>query len=891
MKKNKIDCIGFILILLVMFSGSTAFALTATADSSGASNPPSNAVDGDGATYWRGLAQGSGWLALDLGSEMAVRGVRVNLGRDVIDDHGTAVDYTIQVSVDNVSWVTVQTVTENTFRLVDHSFTPLVGRYVRINILKTIQAGAGLEPPSISEFEVVTEKGTGDKLSITGESTVNVYTPSLPVKLLIHYDQQMLDLLSNPIWKLTQIDLLDADDQGTSSTVTPDGNAWYYLDESSVPGTYYVEVALYDSSDLIATGSLYYAFTPAPDAADLPNDWPLGMHLMPYYSVALPAGFKTMRSFVFWQDLEPSKGVYDWRRTDYVVRKAALTGHRVNFIFEQVPVWAVANPTVINTPAWHPTLPRYPRVPDPPDDLGDLKNFLEAFWTRYASYGGEGGVIEALEVWNEPNVTFTGTWSELAAFTEVFRTVGEAYAPAVKIVGISESGGNYIGMWGDLFDLGLLDNVDALAKHTYHLIADPILFDTHIMQRQQVVQSYGGSQAFWMTEGGITAESQRVNKRPVDQVALQEMHEAIGIDPNNPHRLITGSWRNVSEERKAALIPRATIQGLALGVDKFMWYRLHAREHSFVRDTPEGMIPGLIVVTHGALANFLQGLKYKEKIAANLVVANSGIDVYAFKFGNESRDMTVVWGYNNIPGIYHLSWDAVLEPRDIDVPVASGIVEVFDMYGRPVNFTQQAGSVRVQVGEHPVYIIRVTPGNDGTLIGPGSDITDATSTDTYGQQRLIVDRAAINLEAGSYDVTNFSLFVASASGTKTITPMLLTGSPSSYTTLWVGEAYDPTISNTIQDVPQTTSFSLAAATEVYAGFFTSVTGSDIIYLNVNNSGTGNSVTDYDVTFTAPTGVGETVENFSSMGHSRTYAFSIDVSFGKSDLIFKNDFED
>ena len=161
-------------------------------------------------------------------------------------------------------------------------------------------------------------------------------------------------------------------------------------------------------------------------------------------------------------------------------------------------------------------------------------------------------------------------------------------------------------------------------------------------------------------------------------------------------------------------------------------------------------------------------------------------------------------------------------------------------------------------------------------IGPGADITDAVDQDTPDAERLNVDRSSVALlVAGEYNVTDWQLNVYDHTEGGTITPMLLSGSPSSYTTVWVGSAFDPTADG-VQTILETTSFTLADPTTIYAGFFTEGSGSGIIALDANSSGSGSSSTDHDSSFAAPTGAGQTVDGFSNAGLGRTYAFEINV---------------
>jgi len=164
----------------------------------------------------------------------------------------------------------------------------------------------------------------------------------------------------------------------------------------------------------------------------------------------------------------------------------------------------------------------------------------------------------------------------------------------------------------------------------------------------------------------------------------------------------------------------------------------------------------------------------------------------------------------------------------------------------------------------------------GTSIGPGADITDATENDITNQERLNIDRTFSTLAAGSYSVTDWELnVVMSNNGTGEVTPMLLTGTPPSYTIIWLGTAFDPEVDG-IQTAPETGDFTLDAPADVYAGFFTTNLGSEIIGTDSDNSGTGFSSTDHDNDFIAPTDVGETVGDFSHAALGRTYAFDINV---------------
>jgi len=159
-------------------------------------------------------------------------------------------------------------------------------------------------------------------------------------------------------------------------------------------------------------------------------------------------------------------------------------------------------------------------------------------------------------------------------------------------------------------------------------------------------------------------------------------------------------------------------------------------------------------------------------------------------------------------------------------------------------------------------------------IGPGADLAGATLVDTPGQDRLNVEHDAIALGAGTYDVLDFQLNVVGHTQGGTITPMLLTGAPSTYTTLWVGDAFDPTANGqqtAATYTPGSETFTLASAGSVFAGIFTQSGGAAIIGF------AGGGTTSHDGNgFTAPTGVGQTVDGFSHSSIVRSYAFEINI---------------
>ncbi len=159
-------------------------------------------------------------------------------------------------------------------------------------------------------------------------------------------------------------------------------------------------------------------------------------------------------------------------------------------------------------------------------------------------------------------------------------------------------------------------------------------------------------------------------------------------------------------------------------------------------------------------------------------------------------------------------------------------------------------------------------------LGSGSGVAAAGEPDTPGQDRLNVNLLFANFAPGTYSVSDWELNVRDHTEPGTITPMLLTRTGSTYTTLWVGDALDPTADGAQSHAVGST-ITLSVATEIYAGFFTQGGGAGIIALDATPTGAAGG-TDHSNSFMVPTGIGETLDGISHPGLNRTYAFAINV---------------
>jgi hypothetical protein len=161
----------------------------------------------------------------------------------------------------------------------------------------------------------------------------------------------------------------------------------------------------------------------------------------------------------------------------------------------------------------------------------------------------------------------------------------------------------------------------------------------------------------------------------------------------------------------------------------------------------------------------------------------------------------------------------------------------------------EAGAVPVQIGNTP------------TLSG---NIDGGTPTN--------VDRnAPMLLAAGTYTITNFNSAVTATNGVKGLVPFLVTGTPSTYTTIWVGPTFTPN-TNGLQNVtyaPLTQTFTLLSPTTVYAGANT-INGPLLDFI-------GGGSTDHDGSpGFGPIALNQVLTGFSNPGLGRIYSFNLVV---------------
>jgi polysaccharide biosynthesis protein PslG len=104
---------------------------------------------------------------------------------------------------------------------------------------------------------------------------------------------------------------------------------------------------------------------------------------------AKDTNFHWQKTLFQWKDIEgAAKGVYNWTEADRVVKASAASGIKIIARVDRQPAWARKDGASNG----------------PPDNYQDYADFISALVSRY-KHGSTIGTIDAIEVWNEVNLT------------------------------------------------------------------------------------------------------------------------------------------------------------------------------------------------------------------------------------------------------------------------------------------------------------------------------------------------------------------------------------------------------------------------------------------------------------------------------------------------------
>ena len=256
------------------------------------------------------------------------------------------------------------------------------------------------------------------------------------------------------------------------------------------------------------------------------------------------AGFSWGKTLIQWGQIESKgKGQYDWSQADMAVESAAREGIRLIARVDDTPSWARKD---------H-------KNNAPPDNYADYGDFINALVNRYKT-GSPYGHIDAVEVWNEPNLA--REWGDqrpnAAEYTKLLASANNGAKmadPSVLVLtaGLSPTETDNADAVPDdvflqqMYDAGAKGCFDVLGAHAPGFKAPPE------MSPEQVAAdpNYGGHRFFTFRRVEDLRNVMVRNGDAGKQIWLTE----FGWTSDSVHPAY--SWYSVTEQQKADYLVRA----------------------------------------------------------------------------------------------------------------------------------------------------------------------------------------------------------------------------------------------------------------------------------------------------------------------------------------------
>ena len=189
-----------------------------------------------------------------------------------------------------------------------------------------------------------------------------------------------------------------------------------------------------------------------------------------------------------WNELEKSKGLWDWHLMDNLVNNAYNHGQDVIYTMGQTPKWASARPTQSTSYG--------PGSAAEPANIQDWRDYVHTVATRYI------GKIKYYEIWNEWDQSNMSTISmaKMIELTRVAREELKAVDPGIMILSPNVTRGGF-GKLDEFLLQGGGQYIDIISFHNYLLI-NPELSRGYHVSIQNLAENYGiSNKPIWNTEG------------------------------------------------------------------------------------------------------------------------------------------------------------------------------------------------------------------------------------------------------------------------------------------------------------------------------------------------------------------------------------------------------
>jgi hypothetical protein len=215
-----------------------------------------------------------------------------------------------------------------------------------------------------------------------------------------------------------------------------------------------------------------------------------------------------------WQQIETSRGVYNWSMLDKWLAMAGSHGQDVLYTFGRVPVWISSN---AQQPCGYGS-----GCAAPPSDITSGDTAFKEFVIALVNHSKASSTpIKYYELWNEPNYLnfWTGTAAQLAIMTNDADAIIHALDANALTVGPSPTGHNPNGWISDWYAAGGTHDIGSY--HTSSSIATTLADADNV--RTVMAANGDGAKPLWVTEGnwGAVANGTLTNDQKVAFLAQE----------------------------------------------------------------------------------------------------------------------------------------------------------------------------------------------------------------------------------------------------------------------------------------------------------------------------------------------------------------------------------
>ncbi len=254
------------------------------------------------------------------------------------------------------------------------------------------------------------------------------------------------------------------------------------------------------------------------------------------------AGVRWLRLFPEWQNIQPKKGVWNWKTSDAMVADARANNIRLLGLWAYLTPWASADGGTRKFPI---------------KDIACWRDYITGTVTRYKNN------IQFWEVWNEFNGSFGDSKNKVRDYTELVVTAYDAARKIDRNVKIGLSVANFdVGFLDAVIKAGAADHFDFICVHPYEnlgAVAD-------------------GGEVAYLSLAGNLRKMLAANKQRADMpLWITEIGFQTPIKPD-PKR----------DARQADMLAKAYLLSLVQGFERIFWFE--ARGPAYGKGTDHGII-------------------------------------------------------------------------------------------------------------------------------------------------------------------------------------------------------------------------------------------------------------------------------------------------------------